>query len=92
MLTVHIGISHENDLVVAGLLQVEIVANTGAEGRNHSLNLSIGKRSVKASTLHVEDLTAQRQNSLAVWITPLNRRTTCGVTLHQINFGNRRIL
>ena len=77
MLTVHIGICHENDLVVASLLQVEIVADTGAEGRNHSLNLSIGKRSIEAGTLHVEDLTAQRQNGLAVWIAPLHCRTAC---------------
>ena len=92
MLAIHIGIGHENDLVVASLLQVEIVADTGTEGRNHSLNLSIGKRSIEAGTLHVEDLTAQRQNGLAIWIAPLHCRTACGVTLHQINFGDRRIL
>ena len=92
MLAIHIGICHKNDLVVASLLQVEIVADTGTEGRNHSLNLSIGKGSIEAGTLHVENLTAQRQNSLAVWITPLHCRTACGITLHQINFGDRRIL
>ena len=92
MLAVHVRIGHEHDLVVASLFDIEIITDAGAEGGNHRLNFGVRQGAVQASALNVQDLTAQRQNSLGVRVTALNRRTTCGVTLHQVNLRDRRIL
>ena len=78
--------------MVACLLNIEVVTNAGTEGGNHRLNFSIGQGAVQASALNVQDLTAQRQNSLSVRVATLNSRTTRRVTLHQVNLRDRRVL
>ena len=92
MLAVDVRIRHQNNLVVARLLNIEVITNAGAESGNHRLNLGVGESTVQASALDVQDLTAQRQNSLGVRVTTLNSRTTRRVTLHQVNLRDRRIL
>ena len=85
MLAIDVRIRHQNDLVVACLLNIEVVTNAGTESGNHRLNFSVGQGTVQASALNVQDLTAQRQNSLSVRVATLNSRTTRRVTLHQVN-------
>ena len=92
MLAIDVRIRHQNDLVVACLLNIEVVTNAGTESGNHRLNFSVGQGTVQASALNVQDLTAQRQNSLSVRVATLNSRTTRRVTLHQVNLRDRRIL
>ena len=41
VLTVHIRIRHQNNLVVTSLLNIEVITNTGTESGNHRLNFSI---------------------------------------------------
>ena len=92
MLAIDVRIRHQNNLVVACLLNIEVITNAGTESGNHRLNFSVGQGTVQASTLNVQDLTAQRQNSLSVRVATLNSRTTRRVTLHQVNLRDRRIL
>ena len=66
--TVHIGIRHDDDLVIAQLGNIEIVAvalgKSAAEGVDHGLDLCIGKHFIDTGFLHIQDLTADRKNGL----------------------------
>ena len=46
VLAVDVRIRHQNNLVVACLLNIEVVADAGTEGGNHCLNFSIGQGTV----------------------------------------------
>ena len=37
---VHVGIGHDDDLVIPKPVQVQLVADPGAQGRDHRLSLS----------------------------------------------------
>ena len=68
MCTIHIGICHDDDLVIAQLGDIEIVAvalgKSAAKGINHGLDLGVGQYFVNAGFLHVQDLTADRKDGL----------------------------
>lgn len=51
--TVHIGISHDDDLVVAELRDIEILMNSGTERRDHCLDLGIIINTVESCLLHI---------------------------------------
>ncbi len=54
-----------HDLVVAALLDVELLADAGADGRDERLDLEVLQHLVEAGPLDVEDLAADRQDRLA---------------------------
>ena len=83
MLPIHVGIGHEHDLVVPQLCRVEILPDTAAERRDHCLDLVILQRTIQTRLLHVEDLSAQRQYRLSVWVPTLDGRAASGVTLDE---------
>ena len=68
MRTVHIGIRHDNDLVIAKLGNIKIITvalgKSAAESIDHSLDLRICQYLVDAGFLHIQDLTADRKNGL----------------------------
>ncbi|MND34632.1 hypothetical protein D3C80_252540 [compost metagenome] len=70
MRTVDVSIRHDDDLVVAQLVRIETVrfvfADRSAEGCDQRADLIGRDHAVKADAFHVEDLTAQRQNSLVL--------------------------
>ena len=51
--TVHIGISHDDDLVIAELRDIEILMNSGTERRDHGFDLRISVDPVESRLLHV---------------------------------------
>ena len=68
MRTVHIGIRHDDDLVIAQPGNIKIIAVTlgksAAECVDHGLDLCICQNLIDAGFLHVQDLTADRQDRL----------------------------
>src|SRR3546814_4451081 len=69
---VHIGVGHDDDLVVAQLVDVELVAaDAGAERGDQGADLLRGQHLVEARPLDVEDLAAQRQNRLVLAVAAL---------------------
>ena len=77
--TVHVGVGHDDDPVVAELVQVVVfIPHTRSQGRDEGLDLLVGDDLVEAGLFHVEDLAPQRQDGLAscgpfpVW--PIRRR------------------
>ena len=81
MLAVDIGISHQHDLVVAQTVDIEFILHTGAEGRHQCLHLGVSQHLVDTRLFDVEDLSANREDRLALGVAPLTCGTACGVAL-----------
>ena len=64
MCAVHIGICHDNDLVVPKLADVKVLMNPGAEGGDHGAYLRIAVNPVKPRFFYVEDFSAQGKDRL----------------------------
>ena len=91
MRAVHVGVRHEDDLVVAGLLEVELLADPGADRRDQRLDLLVGEHLVDAVLLDVDDLAAQRQDRLGVAVAALLGRAAGGVALDDEDLGERGV-
>ena len=61
---VHVGVGHEHDLVVAGLGEVEVLADAGAHGGDDGLDLDVLERLVQPRLLDVQDLAPDGQDGL----------------------------
>src|SRR5690606_13138028 len=70
---VHVGVGHQNDLVVAELRQVEttVVVDAAAQRRNQGRYFLRREHAIEPRALHVQDLALQRQNRLKMPIAPL---------------------
>ncbi len=68
---IDVGVSHQNDLVVPGLLDVELVTDTGPDRCDQRLDLVVLEDLVDPALLDVEDLAPQGKNRLGVPVSPL---------------------
>ena len=50
---IHIGIGHDNNLVVAELRDIEILVDSCSEGCDHGFNLRVSVDPVESRLLHV---------------------------------------
>ena len=85
--TVDVGIGHDDDAMVAGLLGVEVLADVSADRGNERADGIGGQRAVQTGTLHIQNLTAQRQDGLELAVAGLFGRTACGIALYNEDFG-----
>ena len=92
MRAVDVGVRHDDDLVVAQLVGVElVVADAGAERRDQRADLLGRQHLVEAHALDVEDLAAQRQHGLEFAVAALLGGAAGRVALDDEQFGFRRI-
>ena len=89
---VDVGVGHDDDLVVARLLDVELVADAGADGADHREDLVVGEHLVDARLLDVDDLAAQRQDRLERAVARLLGGAAGRVALHEVDLAERRVL
>src|SRR5690606_30900363 len=85
--TVDVGVRHDDDTVVAELVDVVGVADTRSEGRDQRDDLLAREHLVKTSFLDVEDLAAERENGLRRTIATLLRTTAGAVSLDEKELG-----
>ena len=94
--SVHIGIGHEDDLVVAELRDVEVVAvalrKSAAKGVDHGLDLGVRKDLVHGSLLHVQDLAADGKDGLVHAVPGRLRRAAGRISLDDEDLALRGIL
>ena len=89
---VHVGVRHQDDLVVAQLADVELLgADPGAERRDEQPDFIVGQDLVVARLLRVDDLAAQRQHRLGLPVAALLGRAAGGVALDQEDLAELRI-
>ena len=84
---INIGIAHNHDTTIAQPCNVELLANPHADRRNDIFDLLVFQHLVEARTLHIQDLTAQRQDSLEVAVASLLGGATRRITLDQVQFA-----
>ena len=56
---VHIGIGHDDDLVIPKLCRVKLISDAGAQGGDDGLELVVAVDLVRSRLLHVEHLAPQ---------------------------------
>ena len=90
---VDVGVRHDDDLVVAGLGDVEIAAvavagrDAAADSGDERLDGLGGEGAVVAHALDVQDLAAQGQDRLDVSAAAVLGRTACRVALYDEELG-----
>src|SRR3954453_9963939 len=89
---VHVGVRHQDHLVVAGALEGDRVAHAGPDRRDQRLDLLVAQHLVDERALALEALAAQRQDRLRVAVAALLGRAAGGVALHDEDLAERRIL
>ena len=90
---IDIGIGHDDDLVVAQLVQIELVPpDPGAERGNQRADHVRTQHPVEARALDVQDLAAQGQHRLILARTALLGGTASRVALDDEQFRQRRVL
>jgi hypothetical protein len=89
---VDIGIGHDDDLVIAQLVGVELVlADTGAKRRDQRADFLAREHLVKAGPFDIEDLASERQDRLVLARTALLGGAAGGIALDQEQFRLGRI-
>ena len=91
MRAIDVGVGHDDDLVVAQLFQVEIVANARAHRLDERAHFLGRQHPVEPRALDVQYLALQWQDRLIVAIAPLLGRTAGRITLDQEQFGLGRV-
>ena len=89
---VHVGIGHDDDLVVPQLVQVKFLPDAGAQRRDHRLELVVAVYLVGSGLLHVQHLAPQGEDGLKPRVTALGGGAACGVALHDIDFCQLRVI
>ena len=91
MCAVHVRIGHQHDLVIASLLQVELLGDTGADSGDQRLDLVVLQDLVDACLLDVQDLAADRKDGLRGAVARSLRRTSGRVSLHDVDLARRGV-
>ena len=88
---VDIGISHDHDMVVSCMVDLELLANTRADGRDERLDLGIFQDLVLPGLLHVQDLPPQREDGLEFPVPSLLGAPACRISFHDIDLALFRV-
>ena len=90
---VDVGVGHDDDLVIAQLVDVELVlADAGAERRDQRADHLGAEHAVEAGALDIEDLAAQRQDRLVLARAPALGRAAGRIALDDEDLGLGRVL
>ena len=92
MAAVDIGIGHEDDLAVAQLCEIEIVAEARAEGGDHRGEFVVAVDAVETRLFDVQHLAPERQDRLMTAVAALLGGAACGITLDDVDFSVGRVL
>ncbi len=89
---VDVGVRHDDDLVVAELVGVELLAaDAGAERGDQRADLLGTEHLVEARPLDIEDLAAERQHRLVLAVPALLGRAAGRIALDDEDLGLRRV-
>src|SRR5215470_1775071 len=89
---VHVGVRHEDHLVIAQLGDVELLRpDPRAEGGDEEPDLLVREHLVVARFLGVDDLASEREHRLRLPIPPLLGGAAGGITLHEEDLAELRI-
>lgn len=67
--TIGVGVGHEDDLAITGLVEVEGLARPGTNDLDDRGALGVLEHGTEISLLHIENLAAYRKQSLVLGVT-----------------------
>ena len=88
---VHVGIGHDDHLVVAQLALVKLLPQAGPQGGDHRGELVVAVHLVRPGLLHVEHLAPQGEDGLVPGVPALLGGAAGGVALDDVNFRQGRV-
>ena len=92
MRAVDVGVRHDDDAVVAKLLDVEVfAADAASERRDHRLDLVAAEHLVEARLLDVQDLALDRQDRLESTVASLLGGAAGGFSFDDVDLALSRI-
>ena len=92
MRSIDISISHDDNPMVSKLREIHLFfVDPHSQGRDNRLNLLVGEHLIESGLFYVKDLPFKGKDSLMLAIPPLFGRTTCRVSLNDIDFTADRI-
>ena len=86
MRTIHIGIGHDNDLVVTQFCDIEVFMDTRSESSDHGFDLGISIDFIQSRFLHVQNFSTQWKDCLCRTASCGLGRAAGGITLYDIDF------
>ena len=92
MCTVHVGIGHDDDLVITQFGNIKIFMDSCTKCSDHRLDLGIAVDLIQSCLLYVQDLTTQWKDCLRRTVTCCLRRTAGGISLYDVDLAVLRIL
>ena len=89
---VHVGVGHDDDLVIAQLVGIEfLAADAGAERRDQRGDFGAPQHLVEARAFHVQNLAAQGQHRLVGAVAPLLGGAAGAIAFDDEQLAFRRI-
>src|SRR5438876_21032 len=89
---VHVGVGHDDDPVVAELLEIELVADVRPDRRDDRLDLRVREHLVDSVLLGVDHLAAQRQDRLERAVARIDGGAAGRVALDEVELRGRRVI
>ena len=80
MSAVHVGIRHDDDLVISKLRDIKIIMDPLSKRSDHRLDLRIGVDLVEAGFLYIQDLSSKRKDCLGRTVSGSLGRTAGGIS------------
>ena len=90
--TVHVGVCHDDDAVVAQLGEIDVVVQSHTYGGDHGPDGVVAQHLVRARLLYVQDLAPQRQHGLRPAVPAHLRSAAGGVALHEVELTQFGVL
>ena len=85
--SVNICIGHDDDAAIAQLGMIEVFADAALQGLNECSDFLKSKDLVEPCSLHIQELSAQRQDRLTNMVAPTLGTSACAVTFNNEQFG-----
>ena len=96
MRPIHIGISHNHNLVVTKLRNIKVISVSFGKSTSkcidHGLDLRIGKHFINGCFLHIQDLASDRKDCLIITVTGSLCGTSRRISLYDKDLALGRIL
>ena len=91
MRPVHVRVGHDDDLAVADFFRIELVVESGADGRDDGPHFVVRKNARLSGLLDVEDLSLQGEDRLEIPVARLLGAAARTVALDQVDLRVFRV-
>ena len=87
MAAVHIGIGHDDDLVIAELFDIELIPDAGAEGHDEGIELVVAVDLVGARLFDIEHFAPHGEDGLEAGVAALDGGACGGIALDDVDLA-----